>query len=283
MPLNETPETAGMLLGGPSNPKASWQVKMDPHSKRVTIPNIWTKPRIDRRRMERSTNTLPSLNAMEEYDADFEEYCHRAKAHHRKLVVPQEGDGITSDEWAQIVDSMTPEEWSIFVSTQESKETVSQPMFDFPATSWPSLASDNESGNSTGEKTTKESVFEVEEGVLGGIQEDGFVAIESNDAESQSWAMLSKRGEEDVDSVMSWNTVPLSFREVLLRSAGPMRDPDKKIAKRIVGKRTPSKDKENATNDDDILYKLHETAKTIRGGKPRFRVKSKKPSMGPPR
>ena len=210
----------------------------------------------------------------------MEEYCYlRAKANPQKVIVPQ-GENITSDEWAQIAETMTPEEWTIFISTQESEETANRPMFDFPATTWPSLASGGKSSGSPGEKITKEPVIEVEEGVLV-TEEDGFVAIKANDTESQSWALLSKRGEEDVDSVMSWSTAPLSFREALLRSDGPMKDSSKKIEKRIVGKRTSLKDKENTPSDDDILYKLRESAKTMRGGKPQFRVKNDKPQIEP--
>lgn len=234
------------------------------------IPSVWTKPRTDRRRNERSTGAFPHLNVVEEYDSDLEDYCCRARAGHpEKTTVPEQGDCISEDEWTQIVESMTPEEWAIFISTKESEETAT-PSFDLPSTEWPSL--DHKSLH-------KEAIIEVGEGLATPLQvDDGFVEIiKADDAESQSWALLSRR-EDDAGSVVSWRSwstaPPLTFREALLRSNVPMADVCKPAGatRNVVSKRPPL-EKETLGNNDDILYELRDSAKTMRGGKLQFRVK----------
>ena len=233
------------------------------------IPSVWTKPRTDRRRNERSTNAFPNLNVVEEYDSDLEDYCYRARAGHpEKTTVPEQAGCISEDEWAQIVESMTPEEWAIFISTKESEETAS-PSFDLLSAEWPSL---------NDKSLHKETVFELGEGLMRSLHlDDGFVEIKADDAESQSWALLSKR-EDDAGSVKSWrswSTAPaLTFREALLQSNKPMADVYRPAVstRNLVSKRPPL-EKETVGNNDDILYELREYAKTMRGGKLQFRVK----------
>ena len=235
-------------------------------------PSVWTKVRTDRRRNARSTHARPSLNVLEEYDEELEDYCYRARANPpEKTFLPVEQEGISKDEWAQIIDSMTPEEWAIFISNMESEEAAI-PSFEFPSAEWPSLATKLAHPM---EPAKKEAVIEMEPGVMEPHEmEGGFVAIKADDTESQSWAVLSKR-EEDVGSVMSWSTAPLSFRDALLTSNGPMRDVQYKAANRdVIAKPAPFKEQQAVCKENDVLYELRESAKTMRGGKPQFRVKA---------
>jgi len=133
---------------------------------------------------------------------------------------------ITQKEWEEIVNSMTEEEWVLYITRLEVEEEDRQ-KFDLQTAEWPSLAGKEKTKQPepVTQDLGEDSV--ISEGFLENKHEDSlnsideFVFIEE-DEDDESWALLS--GRDDANSVVSWSTASLSYREALLLSDGPIQD-----------------------------------------------------------
>lgn len=235
---------------------------------------------------------LPELNTIEEYNPEegnskmirvaktAREFGQEALEWKRDTeTADAQLPGITEYEWHEIVNSMTAEEWALYITTLES-EANARRNFDLRTTEWPGLVG-QEKGTPPGASAAGPVVVEEESVVtqdylrvgdeVSLASMDGFVAIDDED--DQSWSLLS--GRDDADSAISWSTAPLSFREALLSSDDPMRDKaiiTHKASKRVIKTCVPKPRHDGPEETDDTLFELRESAKTMRGGKPVFRA-----------
>ena len=131
---------------------------------------------------------------------------------------------LSEAEWAQVLDAMTTEEWQLFLALRESELDPSEDDTSFALhdSFWPRLGPTSVSSLSTvtpnGPAAPSMAVLAQDDS----DQEEDYELVErvpfhdDNNA-TQRWIMLSNDGKETDDSiVLSWCSLPLTFREALL-------------------------------------------------------------------
>ena len=225
--------------------------------------------------MGRSNEVLPRLNTFDEYSHNFEDgdYIYPRD---ESMACPQPScPDITEEEWAQIVCAMSPEEWAIFFAINGIPEQARND-FSLSDSAWPSLCEEKKSQViECGLQPEQSSV--VTEGYVAIEEEssyvtDGFVAI-SDEASQHTWTFLSEQN--DAESVISWSTFPLTFREVLLKNSDPIKPwgepPDLKYRDGKTRFRTVKETNDSEEDCNTSLFDLRESLKNLRGGKPRYK------------